>query len=127
MEEDAAEINMTPLIDMMFNLVLFFVVTTTFTEETGVAVSKPQAVSAIQLEKQSILIAVTAKGQVVYGGREIGVGGVRPIVRRLIQKEQLPVILQADENARAGLVVRVIDEAKLGGAKTVSIAATQPR
>jgi biopolymer transport protein ExbD len=126
-EEEAGGIDMTPLIDMMFNLLLFYIVTTTFVEDTGVRVDKPQATSAIQLEKNSIMIAITAQGQVVYGGREIGVAGVRPIVRRMIQREAVPVILQVDERVNAGLVVRVIDEAKLGGAKTVSIAANLPR
>lgn len=126
-DDDAASVDMTPLIDMMFNLLLFYIVTTTFVEETGVKVDKPQAVSAVQMEKNSILIAITAQGQVIYGGREIGVGGVRPIVRRMTQKESLPVILQVDQKAAAGLVVRVLDEAKLGGAKVVSIAANPTR
>jgi biopolymer transport protein ExbD len=125
-EEESASIDMTPLIDMMFNLLLFYIVTTTFVEDTGVRVQKPQAASVVQLEKQSILIAITAQGQVVYGGKEIGIGGVRPIVRRLTQKEPLPVILQVDEKASAGLVVRVLDEANLGGAKSVSISALPP-
>jgi biopolymer transport protein ExbD len=125
--EEVSEINISPLIDMVFILLLFFIVTTTFIEETGVEVDKPQAASAIQLEKNSILIAITAKGQIVHGGREIGVSGVRPLVRRLTQKENVPVVIQVDENASAGIVVRVIDESKLGGARNVSLAAEQPR
>ncbi len=125
--EEVSEINISPLIDMVVILLLFFIVTTTFVEETGVEVDKPQAASAVQLEKNSILIAITAKGQVVHGGREIGVSGVRPLVRRLTQKENVPVVIQVDENASAGIVVRVIDESKLGGARNVSLAAEQPR
>jgi biopolymer transport protein ExbD len=125
--EEVSEINISPLIDMVFILLLFFIVTTTFIEETGVEVDKPQAASAVHLEKNSILIAITAKGQVVHGGREIGVSGVRPLVRRLTQKENVPVVIQVDENANAGIVVRVIDESKLGGARNVSLAAEQPR
>jgi biopolymer transport protein ExbD len=125
--EELSEINISPLIDMVFILLLFFIVTTSFVEETGVEVDKPQAASAIQIEKNSVLIAVTAKGQVVHGGREIGVSGVRPLVRRLTQKEVVPVVIQVDENASAGIVVRVIDESKLGGARNVSLAAEQPR
>jgi biopolymer transport protein ExbD len=125
--EEVSEINISPLIDMVFILLLFFIVTTTFIEETGVEVDKPQAASAVQLEKNSILIAITSKGQIVHGGREIGVSGVRPLVRRLTQKENVPVVIQVDENASAGIVVRVIDESKLGGARNVSLAAEQPR
>lgn len=115
-------IDISPLIDCIFILLLFFIVTTTFVEETGVEVDKPQAASAVQLEKNSILIALTDKGQVVYGGREIGVAGVRPTVARMLQKEKIPVIVQADQTVPSGLLVRVIDEAKLGGADKVSLA-----
>jgi biopolymer transport protein ExbD len=121
-EEDSGGIDISPLIDCVFILLIFFIVTTTFVEETGVEVDKPQAASAAQLEKNSILIAVTAKGEVVYGGREIGIAGVQPLVKRMIQNEELPVVVQVDQSARAGLFVRVVDEAKLAGAKKVSVA-----
>lgn len=117
-----AAIDMSPLMDCVFILLIFFIVTTTFVEETGVEVDKPQAASAAQLEKTSILLALSAKGNVVYGGRDIGISGVQQEVRRLLQKEMVPVIIQADENAPSGLLVRVIDEAKLAGAEKVSLA-----
>jgi len=115
-------IDISPLMDCVFILLIFFIVTTTFVEETGVEVDKPQAASAVQLEKTSILIALTAKGEVVYGGREIGLSGVRPLVKRMLQKEDVPVIIQADSSAQSGLLVRLIDEAKLAGALKVSLA-----
>jgi biopolymer transport protein ExbD len=116
------DINISPLIDMVFILLIFFIVTTVFVEETGVEVTKPQAASQIQLEKNSILIAITANNNVVYGGREIGVNGVRGIVKRLIQEDpRMPVIIQADENVPTRILVRVIDEAKLAGASSVNI------
>lgn len=120
--EEISEINVSPLIDMVFILLIFFIVTTVFVEETGVEVDKPQAASAVSLEKNSILLAVTSKGQVVYGGREIGVSGVRPLVKRMTQAEDMPVIVQGDENANYGVVLQVVDEAKLGGANSVSLA-----
>ncbi len=115
-------IDISPLMDCVFILLIFFIVTTTFVEETGVEVDKPQAASAVQLEKTSILIALTQKGEVVYGGREIGLSGVRPLVKRMLQKEDVPVIIQADTAVQSGLLVRVIDEAKLAGAQKVSVA-----
>ena len=121
-EDDSGGIDISPLIDCVFILLIFFIVTTTFVEETGVEVDKPQAASAVRLEKNSILIAVTAGGDVVYGGREIGIAGVQPLVKRMLAKEDLPVIVQADQNVPAGLFVRVIDEAKLAGAVKVSVA-----
>jgi biopolymer transport protein ExbD len=121
-EEDAA-IDISPLIDCIFILLIFFIVTTTFVEETGIEVDKPQAASASDLEKQSVMIAVTSEGQIVYGGKEIGMTGVQPTVRRFVEKEEsTPVIIQVDEKAPSGLFVRVIDEAKLGGAQKVSVA-----
>lgn len=119
---ETAGIDMSPLIDCVFILLIFFIVTTTFVDETGVEVDKPQAASSVSLEKTSVLLAITAKGAVVYGGQEIGVGGVQMVVKRMLEKEQIPVIIQADQNVPAGLLVRVIDEAKLGGCQKVSLA-----
>ena len=121
-DDDGDGIEIGPLIDCVFILLIFFIVTTTFVEETGVEVDKPQAASAVQLEKNSILIAITTNGEVVYGGRDIGIAGVQPLVKRMLQQEDVPVIVQADQNVNAGLMVRVIDEAKMGGALKVSIA-----
>ena len=116
------DINISPLIDMVFILLIFFIVTTVFVEETGVEVTKPQAASQVQLEKNSILIAITANNNVVYGGRDIGVNGVRGVVKRLVQDDpRMPVIIQADENVPTRILVRVIDEAKLAGANSVNI------
>jgi biopolymer transport protein ExbD len=122
--DDSGEggIDLSPMIDCIFILLIFFIVTTTFVEETGIEVDKPPAASSVQLEKTSILLAVTSTGAVVYGGRDIGVAGVQPLVRRMIQKEEIPVILQVDSVVPSGTLMRVIDEAKLAGAAKVSIA-----
>jgi biopolymer transport protein ExbD len=125
-DDSESGIDISPLIDCVFILLIFFIVTTTFVEETGVEVDKPQAASASRLEKNSILIALTQKGEVVYGGREIGVSGVQPLVKRMLQKEDVPVIIQADSASQSGLLVRIIDEAKLAGATKVSLASRKP-
>lgn len=123
-EDDGGEagIDMSPLIDCVFILLIFFIVTTVFVEETGVEVDKPQAASASDLEKNSILLAITKNGEIVYGGRDIGVAGVQPLVKRMIQREDVPVIIQSDNVAPSGLLVSVIDAAKLAGATKVSVA-----
>lgn len=120
--DEPIELNLIPLIDVIMFLLIFFISTTSFIEEPGVQVDKPQAASATQLDKNSILFAITPDGKIAYGGQDIGLGGVRPTVKRLCAKEPLPVVIQADQNARSGLLIRVIDEAKLGGAKDVSLA-----
>ncbi|MGF1483320.1 MAG: ExbD/TolR family protein [Opitutales bacterium] len=123
-DEGSKEINISPLIDMVFILLIFFIVTTVFVEETGVDVNKPDAASAVDLEKNSILIAITEDDRVVYGGREVGPTGVRSVVKRLTQQQDMPVIIQADKTVQTELLVRVIDEAKLGGASTVNVSTT---
>ena len=124
--EERSEINLSPLIDMVFILLIFFLVTTVFVEETGVEVERPEAASAEPLVRESIQIAITADGGVFFDGEDIGVAGVRPLVRRLTEREERPVILQVDEQAPAGLAVRVIDAASLGGAPAVNLAARRP-
>lgn len=120
--EDEGGIDISPLIDCVFILLIFFIVTTVFIDESGIEVDKPQAASAIQLEKNSILIAISADGAVVYGGRDIGIAGVQPLVKRMTQREEIPVIIQADAQVPSGVFVRVLDEAKLAGATKVSVA-----
>lgn len=121
-DDPETAIDISPLMDCVFILLIFFIVTTTFVEETGIEVDKPQAASATQLEKESILIALTVDGKVVYAGRDIGISGVQPTVKLMLRTDDLPVIIQADGGATAELLVRVIDEAKLGGASKVSVA-----
>ena len=74
--EGAGEINISPLIDVVFILLIFFIVTTVFVDETGVEVEKPRAASQKELDQNSILIGITAEGGVYHSGREIGVGGI---------------------------------------------------
>ena len=121
--EGDSQINIAPLMDMVFILLIFFVVTTVFVEETGVEVQRPSAVSAQSLERNSILIAITRDGRIVYGGEERSLNGIRAIVARELAEREMPVILLVDESARSGALVDVIDECKLAGAKNVSIAA----
>lgn len=120
--DETIELNLIPLIDIIMFLLIFFISTTSFIEEPGVQVEKPRAATARQTDKNSIIFAVTPEGKIAYGGKEIGLGGVRPTVKRLCAKEPLPVVIQADDKARSGTVISVIDEAKLGGAKDVSLA-----
>ena len=126
-EGDMQDINISPMIDMVFILLIFFIVTTVFVQEPGVEVTREFAVTAQPLEKNSLLIAITPDGEVVYGGSTIGIAGVRGVVRRLAQDQpNIPIILQTDRAAPAGTVIRVIDEAKLANPSSpVNIATRQ--
>jgi biopolymer transport protein ExbD len=120
--DEPIELNLIPLIDVIMFLLIFFISTTSFIEEPGIDVDKPPALTARQMEKTSIIFAVTHDGKVAYGGKEIGLGGVRPTVQRLCAREKLSVVIQADQKSNSALMIRVIDEAKLGGAKDVNLA-----
>ena len=115
-------IDMSPLLDVVFILLIFFIVTTVFVRETGVEVDKPQAISAQRLQQTVILLAITANGEVVYDGSQIGVAGVRGTLEQLLAHEARPVVIQADKTVATELLVQVLDEAKLAGAQQVNIA-----
>ena len=116
------QIDLSPLLDVVFILLIFFIVTTVFVKETGVEVKKPQAMSAADLERKSILIAITEDGRIVYAGQDIGVAGVKPTVSQLLAQRSMPVILQVDENVTTKTLVAVMDEAKMAGATSVNLA-----
>ena len=120
-------INLSPLIDVVFILLIFFIVTTVFIKETGVKVDKPVAVTAQKLENELILLAITPAGEVVYDHSNIGVSGVRSTVSALLMVQDRPVVIQADRKVTTDLLVRVMDEAKLGGAKSISIGTVRAR
>ena len=119
------EVNMSPLIDCVFLLLIFFIVTTVFVDEAAVEVKKPRAASAQDLEKHSIMLTLTAQGDIVYGDRRLSLSSVRGLVSRQLRGQQRPVIILADQDTRTARLVDLIDECKLAGAKNVSIAATQ--
>ncbi|MDF1813890.1 MAG: biopolymer transporter ExbD [Verrucomicrobiales bacterium] len=120
-QTESGEINISPLIDIVFILLIFFIVTTVFVEETGVDIDKPRAATQRDLEKNSILLGITPEGKVFYGGNEIGVGGVRSTVSRLMRQQEQPVIIQADRLTPTETTVSVLDEAKMAGAAKVFI------
>jgi biopolymer transport protein ExbD len=107
--------------DCVFILLIFFIVTTTFVDESGVDVDRPQASASMNTESKSIMLILTEKGQVLHEKRDIGIGGVRNLVARMLSETSETVIVQAEENVPAGLLVRVVDEARLGGAEKVSV------
>ena len=115
-------INITSLIDVMFILLIFFLVTTTFVQETGLAVTRPKAATAENLRKQSILIAISPSGTIHMENRQVSLMSVRGIVKRALRLKEQPVIIIADEASRTRALVDVMDECRLAGAKQISIA-----
>lgn len=117
--EESVDINLSPMIDVVFILLIFFILTTVFVEETGIDVNKPEAATAMPLEQDSVLIAISADERVFYGGHEIGLNGIRPTVQRILQASDASVIIQADRRISHGIFARAYDEARAGGATNV--------
>jgi biopolymer transport protein ExbD len=127
-ERRRPEISIAPLIDMVFILLLFFLVTTSFTRETGVEVARPVAATAKSPGKENILVAVTERGRVYINERAVDLRTLRSILERELRRRPASaVIIVADKAAKTGLLVDVIDECKLAGAKKISIASTVER
>lgn len=122
LEQTHHGIDLSPLLDVVFILLIFFIVTSVFVKETGVEVEKPQAVSAQRLENTVIMLAITSQGDVVYDHTSIGVAGVRNTIAQLLKVRERAVVIQADKQVMTELLVEVIDEVKLAGASSVSIA-----
>ena len=116
------ELDLAPLLDVVFILLIFFIVTTVFVRESGVEVDKPTAISTQELQKNILMIAITANKEVVYAGTTIGVKGVRATIAQEIRRQNKPLVIQADKKVSTELLVEVIDQAKLAGVESVSIA-----
>ncbi len=122
------ELNMAPLIDMVFILLIFFLVTTSFVKETGVDISRPVASTAVSKTKTTILIGVTRDNTIHLDRREIDIRAIRANVERaLAENPEGSVVIVADKESLTGIVIRVMDACKLAGAENVSIAASLPK
>lgn len=126
-ESGEAAINLTPLIDMVFILLIFFAVNSTFIKITGVEIEQPVAKSTTQQPASLLLIAVTDTGEIWIDKKQVDVRRVRGVVERLlIESPDASVVVLSDEASRTGLVVDVIDQARLAGAERVALAAAAP-
>ncbi len=121
------ELNIAPLIDMTFILLIFFLVTTSFVRETGVDINRPIAATAVSKKRVNILIGITKDNRIFMDNREIDPRAVGANVERaLAENPEGSVIIVADRESRTGIVIKVMDECRLAGAKNVSLAASLP-
>ncbi|MDY6824587.1 MAG: biopolymer transporter ExbD [Thermodesulfobacteriota bacterium] len=124
---ETTDLNITPLIDMVFILLIFFLVNTSFVKETGVDVSRPTAATAATKEEASILIAVDKDNRVFMERQEIDVRAVRANVERaLAENPESSVIVIADKRSDTGVAIDVMDGCRMAGAENVSLAASLP-
>ncbi|EKD33895.1 MAG: hypothetical protein ACD_75C02554G0003 [uncultured bacterium] len=122
------EINMAPMIDMVFLLLIFFLVTTSFVKETGIEVSRPTATTATAGEKANILIGIDANNRVFLDRYEIDIRAVRAnIERTLAENPEGTVVVVADKASATGTAIEVMDGCRMAGAQNVSLAAKLPQ
>jgi biopolymer transport protein ExbD len=120
---EKAEIKIAPLIDMVFILLIFFIVTTSFVSETGLTVERPASRSAEDLESRSVLIGIGPLGEIYISGLRVGLFSLKPILQnKLLSQPDLSTILVADKSTSADLIVRVMDELRLSGVKRIALA-----
>ena len=121
-EED--EVNLTPMLDVVFIMLIFFIVTASFVKEAGIDITRPPAATAERKERGNILIALTANDQIWIDRRQVDPRALRANIERLhAENPQGTVIILADEASKNGLLVRVMDAARLAGVPNVSLAA----
>jgi biopolymer transport protein ExbD len=123
-DSDDSEINLTPMLDVVFIMLIFFIVTASFVKEAGIDVTRPPAATAERKERGNILIAITANDQIWMDRRQVDPRALRPNIERLhAENPQGAVVIQADKESKNGLLVQVMDAARLAGVKSVSLAA----
>ncbi len=125
-ETTAANVNLTPLIDMVFILLIFFLVTASFTKESGIDVDRPSAQTAVRQEQASLIISITKEGEIWIDNKQVGIRSIRSHIELLhAQNPEGTVIIMADKNALTGATIDVLDQVRLSGVSNVAIAASK--
>ena len=124
--EEESEINITPMMDIVFIMLIFFIVTTSFIKETGVDPSSPEAETAARAEQGNILIAVTPSDQIWMNKNPVELQSVRILMEAAhAENPESSVVIVADELASTGIIIDVMDQIRLSGISKVSIAARE--
>lgn len=118
------EIDITPMLDVVFIMLIFFIVTATFVKESGIDVSRPDAKTATKQTRVGILVAINQHNEVWINRREVDLQAVRANIERLkAENPQGGAVIQADKAAQTGVLIEVMDQIRLGGVTQISIAA----
>ena len=125
-EEEESEINLTPMLDVVFIMLIFFIVTATFIKEAGIDINRPEAELARPQEKASVLIAVSANNEIWIDRKKTQPQGVRTAIERLMaENPEGEVVIQADREAYAEAVLTVMEAARLAGVQNIALSAQQ--
>lgn len=126
-DEEEAAIDMTPMLDVVFIMLIFFIVTASFVKEAGIDVNRPEAATAVKKDRANILIAISDKGEIWINKRRIDVRAVQANIERLrAENPQGSVVIQADKKATTETLIKVMDASRAAGVYDVSIAAQEP-
>ena len=126
LEDDEQEINITPMLDVVFIMLIFFIVTASFVKESGIEVDRPSAVTAVVKEKGNILVAITETGEIWIDRRQVDPRAIRANIERLhAENPQGSVVIQADKNSTTEMLIQVMDAARQAGVFNISIAAQE--
>ncbi len=125
--DDETNIDITPMLDVVFIMLIFFIVTATFVKESGIDVNRPDAATAVKKEKANILIAISENNEIWIDRRQVDIRSVRPNIERLhAENPQGSVVIQADKKAFTETLIKVMDAARSAGVFNVAIAAQEP-
>ncbi|MEE2733183.1 MAG: biopolymer transporter ExbD [Pseudomonadota bacterium] len=125
-EEEDAGIDLTPMLDVVFIMLIFFIVTASFVKESGIDVNRPDAETAQKKERANILVAIDERNQIWIDKRQVDPRAVRANIERLhAENPQGSVVIQADKNSKNERLVQVMDAARQAGVYNVSIAANE--
>ena len=123
-DEEENAVNLTPMLDVVFIMLIFFIVTASFVKEAGIDVNRPSAATAERKEKGNILVAISENNQIWIDRRQVDPRALRANIERMhAENPNAAVVIQADEESKNKLLVQVMDAARMVGVKNVSIAA----
>ena len=123
-QDDENEVNLTPMLDVVFIMLIFFIVTASFVKEAGIDISRPPAATAERKERGNILIAITENDQIWIDRRQVDPRALRANIERLhAEHPQGSVVIQADKGSKNGLLVQVMDASRMAGVTSVALAA----
>ncbi|PKH86144.1 biopolymer transporter ExbD [Colwellia demingiae] len=125
-QDEKEEIDMTPMLDVVFILLIFFIVTASFVKEAGIDVNRPEAATAVKKERANILVAISDKGDIWINKRKVDIRSVQANIERLkAENPQGTVVIQADKKSTTDTLIKVMDSARAAGVYDVSIAAQE--
>ena len=125
-QEEDADIDITPMLDIVFIMLIFFIVTATFVKESGIDVTRPDAETAVKQNRVAILIAIGDNNEIWINRRKIDLASVRANVEKLhAENPQGGAVIQADREAETGVLVEIMDQVRLAGVGAISIAAEE--